>query len=79
MRMFMKKLLIPAIAITALALTACGDSNSAKACQKPAYCYRTTVDSQRHCDLDKEVTEVNVQQAKDEGIFKEEFEDCWDL
>lgn len=56
-----------------------GTFNILNACQRPAYCYRTTVDSQRHCDLDKEVTEVKVQQAKDEGIFKEEFEDCWDL
>ena len=79
MRMFMKKFLIPAIALTALALTACGDSNSAKACQKPAYCYRTTTDSQRHCDLDKAVADTKIQQAKEEGIFKEEFEDCWDM
>ena len=77
--MFMKRLMIPTLAIAALMLAACGDSNSAKACQKPAYCYRTTEDTQRHCDLDKEVTEVKVQQAKDAGIFKEEFEDCWDM
>ena len=75
----MKRLMIPALAIAALMLAACGDSNSAKACQKPAYCYRTTEDTRRHCDLDKEVTEVKVQQAKDAGIFKEEFEDCWDM
>ena len=71
--------MIPALAIAALMLAACGDSSSAKACQKPAYCYRTTEDTLRHCDLDKEVTEVKVQQAKDAGIFKEEFEDCWDM
>ncbi len=75
----MKKILIPALAITALALTACGDSSSTKACQKPAYCYRTTTDSQRHCDLDKAVADTKIQQAKEEGIFKEEFEDCWDM
>ena len=77
--MFMKRLMIPALAIAALMLAACGDSSSTKACQKPAYCYRTTVDTQRHCDLNKEVTEAKVQQAKDAGIFKEEFEDCWDM
>lgn len=71
--------MIPALAIAALMLAACGDSSSTKACQKPAYCYRTTVDTQRHCDLNKEVTEAKVQQAKDAGIFKEEFEDCWDM
>lgn len=75
----MKRLMIPALAIAALMLAACGDSSSTKACQKPAYCYRTTVDTQRHCDLNKEVTEAKVQQAKDAGIFKEEFEDCWDM
>lgn len=75
-----KKILIGLTLAAALAgLTACGDSGPSKACQKPAYCYRTTVDTQRHCDLDKEVTDAKAQKAKEEGIFKEQFEDCWDM
>ena len=56
-----------------------GTFNILNACQKPAYCYRTTVDSQRRCDLDKAVADTKIQQAKEVGIFKEEFEECWDL
>jgi len=77
--MFMKKLLIPVLAMTALALTACGDSGSTKPCQKPVYCYRTTVDDQRECNQDKSYIDAKVQKAKEEGIFKEEFEDCWEM
>lgn len=54
-------------------------SEEVVSCQHPAYCYTTTADSLRHCDLDKEVAEVKVQLAKDEGIFKEFFVDCWDM
>jgi len=54
-------------------------SEEVVSCQHPAYCYTTTADSLRHCDLDKEVTEVKVQLAKDEGFFKEFFVDCWDM
>lgn len=77
--MFMKKLLIPVLAMTALALTACGDSGSTKPCQKPVYCYRTTVDDHRECSQDKSYIDAKVQKAKEEGIFKEEFEDCWEM
>ncbi len=77
--MFMKKLLIPVLAMTALALTACGDSGSTKPCQKPVYCYRTTVDNHRVCDPDKAILDAKAQKAKEEGIFKEEFEDCWEM
>lgn len=75
----MKKFLIPALAMTALALTACGDSGSTKACQKPVYCYRTTLDNHRVCDEDKAILEAKIEKAKEEGIFKEEFEDCWEM
>ncbi len=77
--MFMKKLLIPVLAMTALALTACGDSGSTKPCQKPVYCYRTTLDNHRECNQDKAYIDAKVQKAKEEGIFKDEFEDCWEM
>ena len=75
----MKKFLIPALAMTALALTACGDSSSTRACQKPVTCYRTTLDNHRICDEDKKIIEAKIEKAKEEGIFKEEFEDCWEM
>ena len=46
--------MIPALAIAALMLAACGDSNSAKACQKPAYCYKTNdAPNQRKCKMSR--------------------------
>lgn len=79
--MFMKKFLIPALALTAFALTACGDSSSTKACQTVAYCYKTSdAPNQRKCDLDKTVAEAKAKAAEEAGTLSTPlYEDCWDF
>ena len=82
MRMFMKKFLIAASSLAILCLfTACGDSNSAKACQRVAYCYKTTdAPNQRKCDRDKAVAEEKAKEAEKAGTLHTPlYEDCWDF
>ena len=85
MRMFMKKKILLALPIAALlgtfALVGCGDSTSAKACQKVAYCYKTKDDpGHRKCDLDKAVAETHAKKAEEEGNLDTPlYEDCWEL
>ena len=82
MRMFMKKFLIAASSLAILCLlTACGDSNSAKACQKPVYCYKTTDEpNARKCDWDKEVADEKAKEAEKAGkLHTPLYEDCWDF
>ncbi len=78
----MKKFLIAASSLAILCLlTACGDSNSAKACQRVAYCYKTTDEpNRRQCDKDKEVAEEKAKEAEKAGkLHTPLYEDCWDL
>ena len=78
----MKKFLIAASSLAILCLlTACGDSNSAKACQKPVYCYKTTDEpNARKCDWDKEVADEKAKEAEKAGkLHTPLYEDCWDF
>ena len=76
----MKRLMIPALAIAALILVACGDSNSAKACQKPVYCYKTTdAPTQRKCDMNYEVVQTKVKKAEEDGTLSTPmYEECFE-
>lgn len=76
----MKKLMIPALAIAALMLAACGDSSSTKACQKPVYCYKTSdAPNQRKCELDKAFAEQKAKAAEEAGKLSTPlYEDCFE-
>lgn len=77
----MKRLMIPALAIAALMLAACGDSNSTKACQKPAYCYKTNdAPNQRKCKMSEAEAENDAKKAEEAGnLHTPVYEDCWDM
>lgn len=81
MRMFMKKLLIPTLALMALALASCGDSSSTKACQTVAYCYKTNdAPEKRKCNLDKAIAESQAKNAEEAGnLHTPVYEDCWEM
>ena len=67
--------------LAAFTLTACGDDSSTKACQRVAYCYKTTdAPNQRKCDLDKAVAEEKAKEAEEAGNLSTPlYEDCWDF
>jgi len=69
------------LATACLAFSGCGDSSSTKACQKVAYCYKTTdAPDQRKCDLDKVVAEQKAKQAEEAGTLSTPlYEDCWEF
>ena len=77
----MKRFLIPTLAMIALALTACGDSSSTKACQTVAYCYKTSdAPNQRKCNLDKAIAENQAKIAEEAGnLHTPVYEDCWEM
>ena len=77
----MKRFLIPTLAMIALALTACGDSSSTKACQTVAYCYKTSdARNQRKCNLDKAIAENQAKIAEEAGnLHTPVYEDCWEM
>ncbi len=77
----MKKLMIPALAIAALMLAACGDSNSAKACQTVAYCYKTSdAPDKRKCNKDRDMAEQEAKAAEEAGnLHTPVYEDCWEF
>jgi hypothetical protein len=79
--MFMKKLMIPVLAIAALMLAACGDSSSTKSCQTIAYCYKTSdAPDKRKCELDKAFAEQKVKAAEEAGTLTTPlYEDCWEF
>ena len=81
MRMFMNKILIATLSVAALCLFGCGDSASTKACQRVAFCYKTTdAPNQRKCDLDKAVAEEKAKEAEEAGTLSTPlYEDCWDF
>lgn len=87
-----KKILIAlpfAVAISTFALIGCGGSStSSEDCHHQAFCFRTTDKPNKTCDAGKtpdeiksakEIHDAKVKQAKEAGIFKEEFEECWDM
>ena len=92
--MFMKKkilLALPfAIALATFTFVGCGgsDGTSAEDCHHQAYCLRTTDKPNKTCDAGKtpeelknakDFHEARVKQAKEAGVFQEEFEECWDM
>jgi hypothetical protein len=79
--MFMNKILLALIATAAFALVGCGGDSSAKACQKVAYCYKTSDDpNHRKCDLDKAVAEEKAKKAEEAGnLHTPLYEDCWEM
>ena len=77
----MKKIILAALSVAVLCLFGCGDSTSAKGCQRTAYCYKTKDEpNQRKCDLDKAVAETHAKKAEEEGnLHTSLYEDCWDF
>lgn len=77
----MKKLLIPTLALMALALASCGDSSSTKACQTVTYCYKTNdAPDKRKCNQDKSVAEFQAKNAEEAGnLHTPVYEDCWEM
>lgn len=73
--------MIPALAIAALMLAACGDSNSTKSCQTIAYCYKTSdAPDKRKCELDKAFAEQKAKAAEEAGTLTTPlYEDCWEF
>lgn len=81
----MKKIILTTLPFAAmlaiLSVTACGDSGSTKACQRIAYCYKTTDNpDQRHCELDSAFAASKVKAAEEAGTLHTPlYEDCWDF
>lgn len=59
----------------------CNGDNSAKACQRVAYCYKTKdAPNQRKCNMDRAVSETQAAQAeKNDNLLTPVYEDCWDF
>ena len=70
----------------------CGDSGTSgdtlANCHHQAFCFKRTDQTNKICDAGKNAAEISeakqnhdarVQQAKDAGVFQEEFEECCDM
>lgn len=67
------------ILIFVILTCSCGDTVSARDCNRPAYCYRVDGASQRICDQDKSVSDIKAGREKDSGHTVVQFEECWDF
>ena len=65
-----------------------GTFKISEACKHQAFCFKRTDQTNKICDAGKNAAEIQnakeihdarVSQAKEAGVFQEEFEECWDL